>query len=94
MIRCQAMLGTFVEIKTLDPGCSNAQASTAITSAFEAIKQVETLMSAHSATSDLSRINAQAHQQTITIHPWVWEVIVLSKDLYLQSEGMCLQKRG
>jgi thiamine biosynthesis lipoprotein len=88
MIRCQAILGTFVEIQTLDPGCSNAQASAAIASAFEAIKLVETLMSAYSATSDLSRINAQAHQQTITVHPWVWEVIALSKDLYLQSEGL------
>ena len=62
MIRCQAILGTFVEIQTLDPECSNAQASAAITSAFATIKQVETLMNAHSATSDLNRINAQAHQ--------------------------------
>ena len=88
MIRCQAMLGTFVEIQTLDPACSSVQASAAITSAFEAIQQVETLMSAHSATSDLSRINAQAHQQIITVHPWVWEVIALSKELHLQSEGL------
>jgi FAD:protein FMN transferase len=88
MIRCQAMLGTFVEIQTLDPECPSAQAARAMTSAFDAIKLVETLMSAHSATSDLSRINTLAHQQTITVHPWVWEVIALSKDLYLQSEGL------
>ena len=88
MIRCQAMLGTFVEIQALDPECPSAQAARAMTSAFDVIKLVETLMSAHSATSDLSRINTLAHQQTITVHPWVWEVIALSKDLYLQSDGL------
>ena len=56
MIRCQPLLGTFVEIQTHNAEHASAQAA-AITSAFEAIQLVETRMSAHSATSDLSRIN-------------------------------------
>ena len=88
MIRCQPLLGTFVEIQTHDAEQSSAQAATAIASAFEAIQLVEARMSAHSASSDLSRINMLAHTQVVSVHPWVWQVIALSKELYLQSDGL------
>ena len=78
MIRCQALLGTFVEIQTHNAEHASAQVATAITSAFEAIQLVEASMSAHSASSDLSRINMLAHTQTVSVHPWVWQVLALS----------------
>lgn len=88
MIRCQPLLGTFVEIQTHHAECSSAQEEIAITSAFKAMKIIETSMSAHTVTSDLGRINTLAHKQTVSVHPWVWQVIALSKDLYLQSDGI------
>ena len=88
MIRCQALLGTFVEIQTHNAEHASAQVATAIASAFEAIQLVETCMSAHSANSDLSRVNMLAHTQAVSVHPGVWQVIALSKELYLQSDGL------
>ena len=88
MIRCQPLLGTFVEIQTHNAEQSSAQAATAIASAFEVIQLVEARMSAHSASSDLSRINMLAHTKTVSVHPWVWQVIALSNELYLQSDGL------
>jgi thiamine biosynthesis lipoprotein len=88
MIRCQPLLGTFVEIQTHNAEHASAQAAIAIASAFEAIQLVEASMSAHSASSDLSRINMLAHTQTVSVHPWVWQVLALSKELYLQSDGL------
>lgn len=88
MIRCQSLLGTFVEIQTHNAEQSSAQAATAIASAFEVIQLVEARMSAHSANSDLSRVNMLAHTQAVSVHPGVWQVIALSKELYLQSDGL------
>lgn len=88
MIRCQALLGTFVEIQTHTAEHSSAQVAKAIASAFEVIQLVETRMSAHSAKSDLSRVNVLAHTQAVSVHPWTWRVIALAKELYLQSDGL------
>ena len=88
MIRCQPLLGTFVEIQISTEKCNHAKEVAAITSAFDAIKKVQELMSVHSAFSDLSHINALAHKQAVSVHPWVWQVISISKDLYLQSGGL------
>jgi thiamine biosynthesis lipoprotein len=88
MIRCQPLLGTFVEIQISTEECNQAKELAAITSAFDAIKKVQELMSVHSVFSDLSLINALAHKQAVSVHPWLWQVISISKDLYLLSEGL------
>lgn len=88
MMRCKPILGTFVEIQAETLKCNSLQEHAAIASAFDAIQQVELLMNVHSDSSELSRINAYAHLHAVTVHPWVWQVIALSQDLYHQSDGL------
>jgi len=82
-IRCQALLGTLVEI-SIDEECH----AKAIEQAFTAIKLVHDLMSFHDPLSELSQINRNAHSKSIDIHPWTAHVLKIAQDIHVQSRGL------
>jgi thiamine biosynthesis lipoprotein len=84
MIRCKPLLGTYVEISTSD-GIHSAQA---IEGAFIAIEKVQALMSFHDAQSELSKINALAHLQSVSIDPWTARALRIAQKLHQQSNGL------
>ena len=88
MIRCKPLLGTYVEIQAEATDLSTANILDAIDKAFEAIECVQSLMSAHTADSEVNRINQWSHQKKLTVHPWVLELLKLSKALHQHSDGL------
>jgi thiamine biosynthesis lipoprotein len=83
--RARPLLGTLVTIGLLTE--KQNLAHQACESAFEVIETIQTLMSAHQASSDLAKIsNAQAGE-TIQVHPWTHEVIGLAQYWFQQSGG-------
>lgn len=81
-MRCQALLGTFVEI-TIDQ-----ESDKAINQAFTAIGQVQSLMSFYDPLSELNQINRWAHQVSLVVHPWTAEIIQIAQEIYQQSNGL------
>jgi len=82
MRRCQALLGTFVEIST------DQDDSQAINEAFSAIKQVQDLMSFHDPSSELNVINQTVHLEPVAIHSWTAKVLKIAQEIYEQSNGL------
>ena len=82
MVRCQALLGTFVEIST------DQEDSQAVDKAFAAVKQVQDLMGFHNPLSELSQINRWAHQVSLELHPWTAEVLSIAQEIHQQSNGL------
>jgi FAD:protein FMN transferase len=82
MRRCQALLGTFVEIST------DQDDSQAINEAFSAVKQVQDLMSFHDPSSELNVINQTVHLEPVAIHSWTAEVLKIAQEIYEQSNGL------
>ena len=81
--RCQALLGTFVEISIdQDEHCS------AIDEAFDIINQVQDLMSFHNPLSELSVINQRSHLAPIAIHPWASQILKIAQEVHDQSRGL------
>jgi thiamine biosynthesis lipoprotein len=81
--RCQPLLGTFVEIAIEQENCQNA-----MDQAYEAIQQVQDLMSFHDSLSELNQINQNAHLHQIEIHPWTAQIFKIAQDIYQQSHGL------
>lgn len=84
MIRCKPLLGTFVEISTED----GEHSLHAIEMAFNAIKQVQSLMGFHDPDSELSQINARSYLEPIHIHSWTAEVLAIAKEIHIKSQGI------
>ena len=66
--RARPLLGTIVAIRT--DGTDDA-----VLSAFAAIERVHALMSAHSETGDLARINGEAHRRPVRVDTWTFKVL-------------------
>lgn len=84
--RCRPMMGAYVEIK-IHESTSCKCLETAINSAYAAIDKVSLLMSFHRKESDLSKINALAHQQNVKIDALTYELLLLARDLFRQTNG-------
>jgi thiamine biosynthesis lipoprotein len=82
MMRCQALLGTFVEISI------DQDSDEAVNKAFAAVKQVQDLMGFHHPLSELSQINRWAHQVSLAVHPWTAEIIKIAQEVHKQSNGL------
>lgn len=82
---CRPLLGTYVDIRITDAG--GAHADEAVQSAFQAIEQVQTLMTLRESYSELSAINRRAHLSPVKIHPWTRDVLQLAMSLYAASDG-------
>ncbi len=80
--RCQALLGTFVEIST------DQDDSRAVNKAFAAVKQVQNLMGFHNPLSELSQINRWAHQVSLELHPWTAQILKVAQEIHKQSNGL------
>lgn len=79
-------MGTFVHIVA---SCHDSVAlESAIEKAFEAIAQVERLMSFHDRNSELSRLNCEGHRQPQPVHPWTYAVLKRSVQISAASAGM------
>ncbi|WLT30972.1 FAD:protein FMN transferase [Geothrix sp. PMB-07] len=79
--RARPHLGTLVEVGA-PAGCEGA-----IEAAFQAVAQIERLMSKHLAASDVGRFNAARAGSHLRIHPWTFRVLALARDLAAASEG-------
>lgn len=90
MIRCQPLLGTYVEItiSNLDCTISRKEKNKAVDHAFTAIALVQKLVSFYSKESELSKINARAHLEVVEIHPWTYEVLETAKIIWEASSGI------
>jgi thiamine biosynthesis lipoprotein len=80
MIRCKPLLGTYVEI--------SADADDAIDQAFLAIQLIQDLMGFHNPKSEISKINARAHLESIEVHDWTFQVLRAAQDLCESTNGM------
>lgn len=85
--RCRPLLGTFVEI-TLEDQRSEEWLQAAASKAFQMIESVQTLMSFHSAESDISRLNQCGHVTPLTVHPWTYKVLRQATDLSQATDGV------
>lgn len=83
--RARPLLGTMVTIQLNTPECERAH--TAIEDAFKVIEKIQTLMSAHHASSDLGLISRAQSGDKLSIHPWTHEVIGLAQHWFHQSGG-------
>jgi thiamine biosynthesis lipoprotein len=81
--RARPLLGTLVEI------CAwgGAHGIAAVESAFEAVSQVQRLMSVHDPDSDISRLNREAMDRPVRIHAWTAEVLRFALQLQRESGG-------
>lgn len=82
--RARPLLGTLVEIRV--PGV--AAAHPAIASAFGAIERVHDLMSSHTTTSDVWRINNAARGERLFVDPWTHEVLNRAKQVHRATDGL------
>jgi thiamine biosynthesis lipoprotein len=86
MKRCQPILGTFVEI-TIHDKLSGEELSASFDLAFQAIHRINYLMSFYEANSDLSRINRHAFDEAVLVDPLTFQVLLLAKELFIQTDG-------
>ncbi len=82
MIRSRPLLGTFVEIHVVG---DDAATSNAIDAAFQAIETVQDFMSFHDKNSQLTTLNCHAHQQPVTVHPWLYATLVRAARVHRQA---------
>ncbi len=80
------MLGTLVTIRA--GGKGQAIVKKALEDGFSAVAKVARLMSFHEESSDISRLNAQARDGTVTVHPWTFEVLQAALDFSRKSDGV------
>ena len=83
--RAQPLLGTTVAIRV--SGLSEPNAHRAISNAFAEISRIHRLMSFHEADSDVSRLNRNACERTVTIDPSTFEVLSEAQQLSKASQG-------
>jgi thiamine biosynthesis lipoprotein len=83
--RARPLLGTFVEIDVAD--VDHRDAEDAVEAAFAAVAEVHRLMSFHEAGSDVSRLNRVAAKDTVSIHPWTYQVLEMAAEMNRRSAG-------
>ena len=86
MKRCQALLGTYVEIM-IPEKYSTQQLNHAFRQAFQEIQLVEQLMSFHRPSSDLNQMNQYAFQMDVAVHPYTYVVLSMAKQLFNDTQG-------
>jgi thiamine biosynthesis lipoprotein len=86
--RCRPLLGTFVEISLADPDLPERDLEDMADLAFGRIARVQSLMSFHDPSSELSRLNACGHLHPLPVNEWTREVIGEAVRLSRVSEGI------
>jgi thiamine biosynthesis lipoprotein len=87
MKRSRVLLGTFVEV-LIDIPITNKKQNEFLQSicnvVFKEMEIVQELMSIHTKTSEISKINgisSKCHPFKITLHPWTYEVLLIAKNI-------------
>ena len=83
--RCRPLLGTFVEITATH--ASAAAAHRAVDAAFDEVLLVHRCMSFHDAESDVSRLNREALDRAVAVHPATFEVLRWARLIAESSAG-------
>ena len=83
--RARPLLGTSVAIRV--QGLNETEAHHAIDDTFAEIALVHRLMSFHETESDVSRLNREAFDRYIAVHPATFEVLELAYEMSQSSEG-------
>jgi thiamine biosynthesis lipoprotein len=83
--RARPLLGTTVSIRV--HGLSDTDAHSAIDEAFEDIALIHRLMSFHETDSDVSRLNREAADRPIEVHPATFDVLKHADEMSQQSGG-------
>ena len=83
--RCRPLLGTFVEITAR--GATPATLAAGIESAFSAVARVQSLMSYHDASSELSLLNRQASLGAVRVEAWTQQVLARVQRIHAASGG-------
>jgi len=82
--RARPLLGTLVEISARgDPSIVPA----AVDRAFDAIERVHRLMSGHDPSSDVSRLNREAHRRAVEVDWHTWNVLKHAQRVATASDG-------
>ena len=84
--RCRPLLGTFVEITA--GGLAEAPLQAAAAEAFQAVEQVQRLMSFYDETSDVTRLNRFAFRKPVKVHPWTYRVFKAARRISLKTAGL------
>ena len=82
--RCRPLLGTFVEI---DAAGHEEGVESAVEEAYSVINHVQRLMSFHDPTSELNRLNLEAHRHAVQVHPSTWYVLTKACEIAAASGG-------
>jgi len=80
--RARPLLGTYVEI------CCEHTSQSALQDAFVAVETVHRLMSFHAASSELTKLNRNAHRYAVAVHPWTWRVLHACQWFHRESDGL------
>ncbi len=86
--RCRPLLGTFVEITIRDESRPEHALEGLAEIAFGRIARVQSLMSFHDPSSELSRLNACGHLHPLPVNEWTRQVIGEAVRLGRASEGV------
>jgi thiamine biosynthesis lipoprotein len=84
--RARPLLGTFVEIEVT--GSVISEVNRAIDAAFEAIANVQRLMSFHDVDSDVSRLNREGADRPVKLHAWTFRVLEAAVEMHQRSNGV------
>lgn len=86
--RMRPLLGTFVTIQAEgDAEFPAQQVESAVESAFQAIVQVDKLMSFHRRSSDIGHLNRARPGSILRVHRWTFHVLQEALQLWRWSEG-------
>jgi thiamine biosynthesis lipoprotein len=83
--RARPLLGTTVAIRV--HGMDEKDAHAAINEAFEDIALIHRLMSFHEPESDVSRLNRDAADQALEVHPATFDVLTRAAEMSRLSDG-------
>ncbi len=83
--RCRPLLGTFVEITAR--GAASGVLATGVDAAFAALVRVQSLLSYHEPSSELSRLNREAARGPVRVDDWTFRVLALAQRIHSASDG-------
>lgn len=84
--RARPLLGTFVEVAAY--AAARPVVDAAIEEAFQALAEVHGLMSFHERSSDVSRLNREAADHPVPVHPLTYRVLEAALELHRRSAGV------
>ena len=85
--RAQPLLGTFVQIE-LQGDADEKLLSECISKGFEAISEIDRLMSFHRLDSDLTRLNQSQPSTWVKVFPLTIQVLNMANELFQNSKGI------